>query len=60
LQALNALEQARKRNRGTPQKGIRNLSPSSLDDPSLFEPQQSVWTSQRQPWDLFDETLPAN
>jgi hypothetical protein len=27
---------------------------------SYDEPQQSVWTSQRQRWDLIDETLPAN
>jgi hypothetical protein len=33
---------------------------ATLDDPSRFEPQESVWTSQRQPWDLIDETLPAN
>jgi hypothetical protein len=32
---------------------------ATLDDPSLFEPQQSVWTTQRQRWDLIDETLPT-
>jgi hypothetical protein len=35
------------------------LMPRPLTIPRLFEPQQSVWTSQRQGWDLIDETLPA-
>ena len=42
---------------GYPQ--FKSFHAATLDDPSLFEPQQSVWTSQRQRWDLIDETLPA-
>jgi hypothetical protein len=31
---------------------------SSLDDPSLFKPQMHIWTSDAQPWDHMDSTLP--
>ena len=47
-----------KKSEGYPQ--FKSFHAATLDDPSLFEPQESVWTSQRQPWDLIDETLPAN
>ena len=30
---------------------------SSLDDPSEFKPQQEIWTSSAQPWDLLDSNL---
>ncbi len=30
---------------------------SSLDDPSEFKPQQEIWTSSAQPWDLLDTNL---
>jgi hypothetical protein len=47
-----------KQSEGYPQ--FKSFHAATLDDPSLFEPQQSVWTSQCQRWDLIDETLPAN
>jgi hypothetical protein len=31
---------------------------SSLDDPSLFKPQMDIWTSDAQPWDRLDSSLP--
>ena len=30
---------------------------SSLDEPSAFNPQQEIWTSSAQPWDLLDSNL---
>ena len=30
---------------------------SSLDDPSIFEPQLELWTSSAQPWDTLDTSL---
>jgi hypothetical protein len=42
---------------GYPQ--FKSFHAATLDDPSLFEPQRSVWTSQRPRWDMIDETLPA-
>ena len=30
---------------------------ATLDDPSQFKPQQSVWTSQKSAWDIIDESL---
>ncbi len=30
---------------------------SSLDDPSIFEPQLELWTSSAQPWDMLDTSL---
>lgn len=30
---------------------------SSLDDPSEFKPEQEIWTSSAQPWDLLDSNL---
>jgi hypothetical protein len=47
-----------KESKGYPQ--FKSFHAATLDDPSLFEPQQSVWTSQRQRGDLIDQTLPAN
>jgi len=31
---------------------------ASLDDPSRFHPQVNIWTSDAQPWDQMDPTLP--
>lgn len=31
---------------------------ATLDDPATFAPQQSFWTSQKQPWDTIDDKLP--
>jgi hypothetical protein len=31
---------------------------SSLDDPSWFKPQMDIWTSDAQPWDHLDSSLP--
>ena len=47
-----------KQSEGYPQ--FKSFHAATVDDPSLFEPQQSVWTSQRQFLDLIDESLPAN
>ena len=30
---------------------------ASLDDPSLFKPQQIVWSTGKQPWDYLDPSL---
>jgi len=30
---------------------------SSLDDPSEFKPEQEIWSSSAQPWDLLDGNL---
>ncbi len=30
---------------------------ASLDDPSEFKPQQAIWTSSAQPWDMLDTNL---
>jgi hypothetical protein len=30
----------------------------SLDDPSVFKPRASIWTSSAQPWSHIDPTLP--
>ncbi len=30
---------------------------ASLDDPSEFKPQQAIWTSSAQPWDMLDTSL---
>ena len=34
------------------------ITASSLDDPSLFRPQFEIFTSDAQPWDHMDPTLP--
>jgi hypothetical protein len=31
---------------------------ASLDNPSLFKPQMHIWTSDAQPWDQMDPTVP--
>jgi hypothetical protein len=31
---------------------------ASLDDPSVFKPQMHFWTSDAQPWDHMDPTVP--
>jgi len=36
-----------------------SVSASSLDDPSLYQPQMNIWTEDAQPWDLMDKDLPA-
>ena len=36
----------------------QGINASSLDDPSLFKPQMHIWTSDAQPWDHMDPTLP--
>lgn len=30
---------------------------SSLDDPSWFRPEQEIWISSAQPWDILDDNL---
>lgn len=30
---------------------------SSLDDPSLFKPEQVIWSASKQPWDFVDPDL---
>ena len=37
----------------------QGIAASSLDDPSLFKPQMHMWTSDAQPWDQLDPTLPS-
>lgn len=32
--------------------GFRTVSASSLDDPSIFQPQVDIWVSEAQPWSL--------
>ena len=36
----------------------QGITASSLDDPSLFNPQMHIWTSDAQPWDQMDPKLP--
>jgi hypothetical protein len=36
----------------------QGITASSLDDPSLFNPQMHIWTSDAQPWDQMDSKLP--
>ncbi|HWM25863.1 MAG TPA: GFA family protein [Chthoniobacterales bacterium] len=42
---------------GVTEKG-QGINASSLDDPSLFKPRMHIWTSDAQPWDHMDPTLP--
>ena len=35
-----------------------SIKPGSLDDPSLFKSQGSVWVASAQPWHLIDQGLP--
>ena len=34
------------------------LTAGSLDDPSGFQPQQDLWTSSAQPWEIMNPELP--
>jgi len=34
------------------------INASSLDDPSWFKPQMHIWTSDAQPWDHMDSSVP--
>jgi len=36
----------------------QGINASSLDDPNSFKPQMHIWTSDAQPWDHMDSTLP--
>src|SRR5204862_251212 len=36
----------------------QGIAASSLDDPSLFDPQVDVWASEAQAWDPMDPKLP--
>jgi hypothetical protein len=36
----------------------QGITASSLDDPSLFNPQFEIFTSDAQPWDHMDPKLP--
>lgn len=40
------------------QPGIVAIRAASLDDPSWFNPQMNVWTSDAHPWDQMNPTLP--
>ena len=37
--------------------GIIFIVAASLDNPSEFKPQQAIWISQAQPWDMLDTSL---
>jgi hypothetical protein len=39
---------------------ILMIHAASLDDPALFKPQKTVWSSARPPWDYPDPGLPAD
>ena len=34
------------------------VTASSLDDPTFFQPQIEMWTSDAQPWDALDASIP--
>jgi hypothetical protein len=36
----------------------QGITAGTLDDPSLYKPQQEIWTSDAQPWDAMDPKLP--
>jgi hypothetical protein len=36
----------------------QGITASSLDDPSLFNPEVNMWVSDAQPWDHIDPNLP--
>ena len=38
--------------------GFVGINVASLDDPSWFQPQMDIWTSDAQPWDQMDPSLP--
>lgn len=40
---------------GSPGIGV---TAASLDDPSGFEPQMEIWSSDAQPWDVLNPALP--
>ena len=37
---------------------LRIVAVGSLDDPSVFKPRASIWTSSAQPWSHIDPALP--
>lgn len=37
---------------------ITAIRPASLDDPSWFNPQVDVWTTDAHPWDKMDASMP--
>ncbi len=37
--------------------GIIFIVAASLDNPSEFKPQQAIWISRAQPWDMLDKSL---
>ncbi len=37
---------------------IRPVNASTLDDPSIYQPQMDFWVSDAQPWDIMDPNLP--
>lgn len=37
---------------------VRPVNASTLDDPSIYQPQMDFWVSDAQPWDLMDPELP--
>lgn len=39
--------------------GLKVLKVGTLDDPSIFSPEVTVWTSEAQPWALIDEDKPC-
>jgi hypothetical protein len=38
--------------------GFVGINAGSLDDPSWFQPQMDIWTSDAQPWDQMDPQIP--
>jgi len=36
----------------------QGIAAGTLDDPSLYKPQQEMWISDTQPWDAMDAELP--
>ncbi len=37
---------------------IRPVNASTLDDPSVYQPQMDFWVSDAQPWDVMNPELP--
>jgi hypothetical protein len=35
--------------------GLTTVSASTLDNPSLFQPQMHMWTESAQPWDIISD-----
>lgn len=44
----------------SPDKGFIGVLASSLDDPTLFQPQMDIFVADAQPWDLMDQHLPKH